>query len=115
MSETLEITNQKIIGINSHGYRFGVLQMKGSDDWHGFAFGGKTIFLLPGCSNIKDRDECIKRVGAVVNNPEHGYDGIGSWLVGENLRGKPGDFICEHCGNDCCEDDYCTIDYGDIL
>jgi hypothetical protein len=109
MPEPVAIEEQVIIGDNRHGYAFAVGRV--GDRWLGYAITRLGLFLFPGVSEgvdlgMEDRDEAIRRVGAIAQDLNSGYGGVETWHVPEELRGDPGRYRCDVCGEICCEDDH---------
>jgi hypothetical protein len=117
----IEVGFQEVlkVGENDYGYWFGVGFMFGC--WYGFAVGkdsagDETMLFLPGCDGANDfpesgecdgeavKVEIIKRVGAVAQSFEHGYGGVARWFVGEDVRGRPEDYVCSQCGSVLCSE-----------
>jgi hypothetical protein len=120
-TSALKIVRAIVLGDNKH-YTFAVGQIAG-ERWIGFARGrepgesGLGLFVLPeiseGCQlGIRSLRQAILMVGAIAQDPEHGYGGVERWMVAERLRGRPEDFRCETCGTVCCSGD-CGEDYGE--
>jgi len=104
-SPSLEIKETLLIGENDRGYQFCVGLI--GDRWCGFALGRSS-----------DRDEAIRKTGAIACDPESAYGGVTRWYVDEPLRGDPEDFRCAFCGDvDCdgtCRDDEFEFDCGGL-
>ena len=112
-NEPIQIEQEVDVGRNSHGYTFHVGLLSGY--WLGYAQGAETIFLFPGIRTghqlgILDRDEAIRRVGAIAQDPASGYGGIEEWSVEESLRGDPAAYLCPVCDEVCCGEDHSDED-----
>ena len=122
-SPAFELSETVLVGENDYGYQFAV--GRHGDSWVGFAVGtteaGRMLFLFPEISSgvvmgIGSRDEAIRMVGAIAEDPEHGYGGIDRWFVNESLRGTPDEYRCADCGEVGCNGEechYCDFDYGE--
>ena len=105
----IQIEEQVEVAYNEYGYRFCVGRV--GSRWMGYALGGGGMFFMPGVSEgcvmgLTDRDEAIRRVGAIAQDPEESFGGVQAWSVPPALRGKPEDYRCKECGRVCCEGDH---------
>jgi hypothetical protein len=107
--EPITFEETLLIGENDRGYRFGVGRV--GDRWIGFALGrtitGGMLFLLPEIAvdhqlGLTLRDEAIRQVAAIAQDPEHAFGGVDRWYVAPELRASPDDYRCEHCGEILC-------------
>lgn len=60
---------------------------------------------------MQEKTIAMLLVGALAQDPEHGFGGIDEWLVPEVLRGDPEKFRCEKCGDVGCGGRDCTETY----
>jgi hypothetical protein len=110
MSTTpITIEEEVEVGTNGFGYTFCVGLVSGC--WLGYARTGGGLFLMSEIATghqlgIVDRDEAIRRVGALAQDPENAYGGIDLWFVAEDLRGDPEAYRCAECGRVCCDGDH---------
>jgi hypothetical protein len=108
-NEPLSFEEEFLVGSNPHGYSFYVGRL--DDRWLGYAIGAAMVFVFPGISTdhrigVADRDEAIRRLGAIAQDPASGYGGIKAWFVEEALRGDPVAYRCKVCGEVCCGEDH---------
>jgi hypothetical protein len=113
----IKFEDSLLVGRNSHGYTFGVGRV--GRYWLGYAIGGGMIFMLPGVDTgvelgLLDVTEAMLRVGAIAQDPAHGYGGIEEWFVAESLRGDPEAYRCSLCREVCCGGDHLR-DYPDFF
>lgn len=103
------------------GWEFGVGRIGGR--WIGFAVGvepvedpaGPTRYmhLFPQVSEgyelgTPDRDKAVRLVGALAQDPEHGFGGVAEWFVPPGLRANPDEFRCKWCDDVGCDGVECA-------
>ena len=91
-SERIRLHQTLLIGENDC-YQFCVGLV--DDRWCGFVVGQldnshKCLFFLPGVGEghvmgLTDRDEAIRKTGAIACDPESAYGGVTRWYVDEPL------------------------------
>lgn len=117
----MRIDQTLLIGENEH-YQFFVGRM--GDRWIGFAVGDleggdRLMCVFPEIADryqlgLVDRDEAIRRTGAIACDVESSYGGVTTWHVDEDLRGDPDSYRCATCGRICCSGD-CQEDWGEDM
>lgn len=115
----IELSDVVKIGKNDYGYEFAVGRI--GKRWVGLAIGDpgdgeKVMFFLPNIQEdhqmgVKDKTMAILLTGATVQVKEHGYGGINTWFVGEELRGDPDILMCINCGSVGCDGEECQEIY----
>ncbi len=109
MMDPIRIDEQIEVGRNEWGYSFAVGRVL--DRWLGYAIGGGGIFFFAGVADgpllgLIDRDEAIRRVGAIARDDAQGFGGVAAWSVPEDLRGDPERYRCPVCDEVCCGADH---------
>jgi hypothetical protein len=104
MNDYVPLDKVTMIGRNEQ-YGFGVGQI--GKRWVGFAVGHtdeeKMLFFFPEIMEefqmgVMDKEDAIKKAGAIAQDEEKGYGGIEEWYVEERLQADPEEFRCLICG-----------------